>query len=74
MLYCWNTIPAGLSTTFEVGGASARVGGEIDYFCTGTLSGINEIVKKWGGANDMSRWRNRPPPPLADNPDNTTTN
>ncbi len=28
------------------------------------------IIKseKVGGANDMSRWRNRPVPPLADNP------
>ncbi len=29
-------------------------------------------IKKWekvGGANDMSRWRNRPAHPLADNPD-----
>ena len=28
---------AGLSATFEVGGASARVGDEIDYFLMGVL-------------------------------------
>ena len=28
---------AGLSATFEVGGASAGVGGEIDYFLIGIL-------------------------------------
>ncbi len=36
----------GLSATFEVGGASARVAGEIDYFLVGALSKMCKIVKK----------------------------
>ena len=60
---------AELSATFRVGGALARVGGEIDLIIN-RITGQN--IKKWGkvgGANDVSRWRNRPAPPLADNPD-----
>ncbi len=37
---------AWLSATFEVGGAFAKVGGEIDYFLTKVLSGMCYIVKK----------------------------
>ncbi len=40
----WSMFPA----TFEVGGASARVGGEIDYSCIGPVNRIYEIMKKYG--------------------------
>ena len=51
-----------MSATFEIGGASTRVGGEIDYAEQNVLNS-----EKVGAAIIMSRWRNRPPPPLADN-------
>ncbi len=55
----------GLSATFEVGGASARVGGEIDYFVIGIIIAQNVLnCEKVGGPIDKSRRGFMTPPPI----------
>ena len=54
-----------LSATVEVGGGSARV--DRTTF-NGSISLYVFNCENAGRKNDMSRWRNRPAPPLVDNP------